>query len=85
MVTPHVAVKEKAGSGLVDGRTLRHSVYIISQRIWKRIEEIFVWGKTIGLLRKLVYRGLKLVNWVFILKMGVYNLVRMKNLGVAAG
>jgi hypothetical protein len=32
-----------------------------------------------------VYRGLKLENRVFTLKMGVYNLVRMKNLGVYAG
>lgn len=83
LVTPHVAQREDRQSA-VDGRTTRHPGYIVSQRKRKRIEEVFGWGKTIGLLRKLVYRGLELVNWVFILKMGVFNLVRMKNLCVAA-
>jgi transposase len=82
-VTPHVAQREDRRSA-VDERTTRHPGYIVSQRKRKRIEEVFGWGKTIGLLRKLVYRGLELVNWVFILKMGVYNLVRMKNLGVVS-
>jgi len=41
---------------------------------------VFGWGKTIGLLRKLVYRGEKLVNWFFILRMGIYNLIRIRKL-----
>ena len=37
----------------IDDRTTRHPGYQISQRKRKRIEEIFGWLKTIGLLRKL--------------------------------
>ncbi|MCX6069773.1 MAG: IS5/IS1182 family transposase, partial [Chloroflexi bacterium] len=62
------------------GRTTRHPGYGISQLKRKRVEEVFGWGKTIGLLRKLVYRGEKLVNWFFILRMGIYNLIRIRKL-----
>jgi hypothetical protein len=34
-----------------DGRTTRQPGYLISQRIRKRIEECFGWGKTIGQVR----------------------------------
>jgi hypothetical protein len=57
----------------------------VSQRKRKRIEEVFGWGKTVGLLRKLVYRGLKRINCVFTFRMAVYNLVRLTNLGMTAG
>ena len=78
-VTPHVAQREDRLSS-VDGRTTRHPGYGISQLKRKRVEEVFGWGKTIGLLRKLVYRGEKLVNWFFILRMGIYNLIRIRKL-----
>jgi hypothetical protein len=42
-------------------------------------------SQTVGMLRKLMYRGLRLVNWVFTFRMAVYNLVRLNNLGVTAG
>jgi hypothetical protein len=83
-VIVHVSQREGRRSA-IDRRTTRHPGYVISQRKRKRIEEVFGWGKTVGLLRKLVYRGLKLVNWVFTFRMAVYNLVRLKNLGVTAG
>ena len=82
-VTPHIAAREDRRSAL-DQRTTRHEGYAISQRKRKRVEEVFGWGKTVGLLRKLRHRGLRLVNWIFELTMGVYNLVRLKNLGVLA-
>ena len=78
-VTPHVAQRQDRLSS-VDGRTTRHPGYGISQLKRKRVEEVFGWGKTIGLLRKLVYRGAKLVNWFFILRMGIYNLIRIRKL-----
>jgi transposase len=81
-VVVHVAQRE--GITAIDRRTTRHPGYAVSQRKRKRIEEVFGWGKTVGLLRKLVYRGLRLVNWMFIFRMAVYNLVRLKNLGIAA-
>lgn len=82
-VTPHIAMREDRRSAL-DERTTRHAGYALSQRKRKRVEEVFGWGKTIGLLRKLRHRGVRLVNWIFELTMGVYNLVRLKNLGVLA-
>jgi transposase len=78
-VTNHVAQREDRTSS-IDGRTTRHPGYVISQRKRKRVEEVFGWGKTVGSLRKLLHRGDKLVNWIFIFRMGVYNLVRIRNI-----
>src|ERR1700756_1228946 len=41
-VTPHVAANDgRPGGSALDGRTLRHSGYVISQQKRKRVEEIF--------------------------------------------
>ena len=61
-------------------RTTRHPGYAISQTKRKRVEEIFGWGKTIGLLDKLRHRGRDRVGWVFTFTAAAYNLVRMRNL-----
>jgi transposase len=80
-VTPHVAqnVKRNGGSA-IDGRTIRHDGYGISQRKRKRIEECFGWLKTIALMRKVRHRGIEKVGWVFTFAAAAYNLVRMRNL-----
>lgn len=77
---PHVAcVKNRKTPGL-DGRTLGSGSYAVSQRIRKRIEEIFGWMKTIGGYRKTRYRGIdKNQSWIHFLG-ATYNLVRMANL-----
>ena len=80
-VTPHVA--QKAKNSAIDGRTTSHAGYEVSQKKRKRIEEVFGWGKTVGPLRKLHHRGLKMVEWVFTFTVAAYNLVRLRNLGVA--
>jgi transposase len=77
-VTPHVAQKQR-GSAL-DGRTTRHPGYGISQTKRKRVEEIFGWLKTVGLMRKTRHRGVSRVGWMFTFTLAVYNLVRMRNL-----
>lgn len=64
----------------VDGRTTRHEGYEVSQRKRKRIEEIFGWLKTIGLMRRPMVRGLAKVGWMFSFGLAVYNLVRINNL-----
>jgi hypothetical protein len=46
----------------------------------KRVEELFGWMKTIGLLRKLRPRGEARVEWMFTLTAAAYNLVRARNL-----
>jgi hypothetical protein len=48
-------------------RTTRHPVYEASQRKRKRIEEVFGWMQTVGMLRQLRHRGLERVGWVFTL------------------
>jgi Transposase DDE domain/Transposase domain (DUF772) len=80
-VTPHVAQNEKRpGGSAIDGRTTGHAGYQLSQRKRKRIEEVFGWLKTVGMLRKLRHRGLPKVGWVFTFAAAAYNLVRMRNL-----
>ena len=80
-VTPHVAQNEKRrGGSAIDGRTTRHAGYQVSQRKRKRIEEVFGWMKTVGMLRKTRHRGVFKVGWVFTFTAAAYNLVRMRNL-----
>lgn len=80
-VTPHVAHNDKrAGGSAIDGRTTRHAGYKISQMKRKRVEEVFGWLKTVGMLRKTRHRGLFRVGWVFTFAAAAYNLVRMRNL-----
>jgi len=76
--TPHVAQKDQGTS--IDQRTTRHEGYLTSQRVRKRVEEIFGWLKTTGGLRKTRHRGLNKVGWMFEFSMTAYNLVRMRNL-----
>jgi len=80
-VTPHVAQNDKRrGGSAIDGRTTRHAGYKVSQVKRKRIEEVFGWLKTVGMLRKTRHRGVHKVGWVFTFAAAAYNLVRMRNL-----
>ena len=80
---PHVAQNCQGRKSAIDGRTTRHPGYALSQRLRKRVEEIFGWMKTVGNLRKTRHRGLERVGWMFILTAAAYNLVRMRNLRAA--
>lgn len=82
-ITPHVAQNDTNRRSAIDQRTTQHEGYSISQRKRKRIEEVFGWMKTVGLLRKLRHRGLEQVGWVFTFTAAAYNLVRMRNLIVS--
>jgi len=84
-VTPHVAQNTSKRSSAIDQRTTRHAGYGVSQWKRKRVEEIFGWLKTVGLLRKTRHRGRARVNWMFIFGLAVYNLVRIRNLAEATG
>jgi transposase len=79
-VTPHVAQNTKGRCSVIDGRTTRHPGYAISQRIRKRVEEIFGWTKTVGGGRKLRYLGLARNQFWAELTTAAYNLVRMVKL-----
>ncbi|MGQ0572081.1 MAG: transposase, partial [Armatimonadota bacterium] len=82
--TPHVAQNTSGRGSAIDGRTTRHPGYAISQWKRKRVEEVFGWLKTIGLLHKLRHQGEDRVNWIFVFATAVYNLLRIRNLVEAA-
>lgn len=77
-ITPHVSqnIFRKGGSA-IDGRTTRHTGYTISQRIRKRVEEIFGWMKTIGGFRKTRFRGRDRTQLQAWFVGTAYNLLRM--------
>jgi transposase len=80
-VTPHVAQNTaRRGGSAIDSRTTRHPGYALSQRVRKRVEEIFGWLKTVGGMRKTRFRGKARVGWMFTWALAAYNLVRMRNL-----
>ncbi len=83
-VTPHVAQHTTRRRSAIDGRTTRHPGYAVSQLKRKRVEEVFGWMKTVGLLRKVKLRGVPRVGWLVTFAAAVYNLVRMRNLVEAA-
>jgi transposase len=76
-VTPHVARRK---TSKLDGRTTRHPGYQTSQRLRKRVEEIFGWVKTVGGGRKLRYRGMERNRLWWELTAAAYNLLRMAKL-----
>ena len=82
-VAPHVAeVKGRQVAGF-DGRT-KKAGYHTSQRLRKRIEEIFGWMKTTGGLRKTRYRGVARTNACAQMVAATYNLLRLAKLGLDA-
>lgn len=78
-ITPHIAAKNVSYSS-IDGRTTRHPGYLASQRCRKRVEEIFGWLKTIGLMSKTRHKGRRKVEWIFTFTLAAYNMVRVRNL-----
>jgi len=61
-------------------RTPRHPGYQINITKRKWIEHIFGWLKTIALARKVRHRGRALVEWMFVLAVSGYHLVRLARL-----
>lgn len=79
-VTPHVAQNNIGRRSAVDGRTTHAPGYAASQKVRRRIEEIFGWIKTVGGFRKTRYRGLERVGFAGYLVAAAYNLVRLVRL-----
>lgn len=79
-VTPHVAQNTSGRRSAIDGRTTRHPGYSVSQRLRKRVEEIFGWMKTVGGFRHTRYRGLDRTGLAGYLVATAYNLVRLVKL-----
>jgi transposase len=79
-VVPHVAQNTSGRSSRIDGRTTRHPGYALSQRVRKRVEEIFGWMKTVGGFRRTRYRGVERTGLAGYLVGTAYNLVRLARL-----
>ena len=84
-VVPHVAQNTNRRRSAIDRRTTRHPGYAISQYVRHRVERVFGWGKTIGLMRKTRHRGAKRVGWAFTFIAAAYDLVRISRLISATG
>lgn len=85
-VTPHVAQyaqTQRRGSA-IDGRVTRHPGYRLSQRVRKRVEEVFGWVKTVGGGRKLRYLGTARNQLWAELTAAAYNLIRMVRIALKA-
>jgi IS5 family transposase len=76
-VTPHVAGKKNSA---IDGRTTRHRGYDASQKVRKRIEQVFGWLKTIGGLRKTRYKGRAKIQLYAFMAGAAYNILRLTKL-----
>ncbi|MGH7001171.1 MAG: IS5 family transposase [Stellaceae bacterium] len=80
-VTPHVAQNQRRpGGSALDLRTTGWSGYAVSQRIRKRVEEIFGWMKTVGNFRRTRYRGVQRTSLAAYLAGTAYNLLRIAKL-----
>jgi hypothetical protein len=80
-ITPHVSQNtERKGGSAIDGRTTRHAGYGISQRIRKRVEEIYGWVKTVGGFRKTRFKGVRRTQLAAWFVGSAYNLLRMAKL-----
>jgi transposase len=79
--TPHVAqnITKHRGSN-IDARTAAKTGYEISQRIRKRVEEIFGWMKTVGGFRKTRYVGFGPNQIAATMTAAAYNLLRIAKL-----
>ena len=83
-VTPHVAqnITTHRGSN-IDARTTGPIGYAISQRVRKRVEEVFGWIKTVGNFRKTRYIGLGANQIAAYILASAYNLLRIAKLTAA--
>lgn len=83
-ISPHVACKDGVKVEGLDGRTTAKPGYKMSEKIRKRVEEIFGWVKTVGGLRRTRYLGCERTQaWAYFVG-ATYNLLRMARLESAA-
>lgn len=82
-IVPHVAQNHSNRRSAIDKRTTRHPGYAISQRVRKRIEEIFGWMKTTANFRKTRFRGRAKTQYQAYLVASAYNLLRMARMVAA--
>ena len=83
---PHIAqTRDDRRRSAVDSRTTRHAGYRVSQRLRKRVEEIFGWAKTVACFRKTRFRGQARTQLAAHLVAVAYNLLRMSKADARVG
>jgi transposase len=80
-VTPHVAMNEHARRrSAIDARTASRPGYAVSQRLRKRVEEIFGWMKTVANFRRTRLKGRVRTQFAAYFVGAAYNLIRIARL-----
>jgi transposase len=79
-ISPHVACRKGRRLEGLDRRTIDQPGYCLSQRVRKKVEEIFGWIKTVGGLRRSRHLGLERTQAVAYFVVAAYNLLRMARL-----
>src|SRR6202049_2890114 len=80
-VTPPAAQNERRpGGSALALRTTNWPGYAVSQRVRKRVEEIFGWIKTVGNFRRTRYRGVERTSFAAYLVGAASNLLRLAKL-----
>ena len=80
-IAAHIAANDRRpGGSAIDRRLIRQKRYVVSQKLRKRIEEIFGWMKTIGGLRKTRYKGRDRTQLAAQIVGAAYNLLRIAKL-----
>ena len=72
--------ERRPGGSALDHRTTNWPGYAMSQRVRKRVEEIFGWIKTVGNFRRTRYRGVERTSFAAYLVGAAYNLLRIAKL-----
>ena len=80
-VIAHVAQNTSARRSAVPETLAASEGYALSVQKRKLIEQGFGWAKTVGRMRRVMVRGLKRVDQMFVPTMAAYNLTRMHSLG----
>lgn len=80
-IIPHVAEQRNRQVPGLDGRTTQTPEFAVSQRIRKRVEEIFGWIKTVGGFRKSRVLGIRKAQMESYWVASAYNLIRLARLG----
>lgn len=78
-IRPHLAQVSGRQTPGLDRRTTRTPGYALSQRLRKRVEEIFGWLKTTGGLRRTRFRGGVRTQHAAYLVGAAYNLLRLSH------
>ena len=79
-ITPHIAVNDHGSATSPARRFVRRAGYAMSQRVRKKVEEIFGWMKVVGGFRKTRFKGRRRTQWWGYCVAAAYNLLRMSRM-----